>query len=317
MSAGIRQVPWNSLGVNVGNVMTAEEAVKKGGLDWKVEKKKIYFKSESTANLVAFPSKFANVKTDTGAGLGIVGSSYNIMQNHEAFTFFDNIVAKKEAIYHMIGSLGKGQKIWLLAKLRENIVVTHDDVVEQYLLLSSSHDGINTVSVRFLPIRTVCGNTIIAKLKKFPQVVNVRHSSKMHGKIKEAQRILEISKEFYSHFKEVVNAMVNKSVTNDNIENLLSGIGYGKDKEQATRSENIRCTIKNYIEFGRGNTTNKVKGTLWAAYNGIVEYIDYGRLVKNMGDGKAENRLESVWFGSGAKLKLRAWNTAIDLLNKY
>lgn len=306
--------PWHGLGTSVKEVMTSEEAIKAGGLNWEVEKKKIHFESKEKKEMIEFPGKFATVRTDKDVGLGIVGGQYTIMQNHEAFTFFDNIVTKKEAIYHTVGSLGKGQKIWLLAKLPKSIEVVHDDVVDQYLLLSNSHDGTSAVSVRFTPIRVVCQNTLVAAFNSSSYVVNVRHSSKMHGKVEEAQRILGISKEFYTHFEEMAKAMVKKPLTEDTLETLLKGIGYGKDKEDSTRSSNIRDTIMKYIETGKGNTSKRVKGTLWAGVNGIVEYVDYGRLTKDMGDGVVSNRLESVWFGGGATIKLKAWNTAVELL---
>src|ERR1019366_3448016 len=49
-------------------------------------------------------------------------------------------------------------------------------------------------------------------------------------------------------------------------------------------------------EKGRGNDNPAVKGTLWAAYNGITEYLgtEYGR--------SQEGRLDSLWFGQSSNL---------------
>jgi hypothetical protein len=38
-----------------------------------------------------------------------------------------------------------------------------------------------------------------------------------------------------------------------------------------------------------------VKGSLWAAYNGVAEYIDYRRFEK----GSDDRQLNAIWFGDG------------------
>ncbi len=41
-----------------------------------------------------------------------------------------------------------------------------------------------------------------------------------------------------------------------------------------------------------------MKGTLWAAYNGIIEMLDHESTYKNR-----YHRLESVWFGDAQQTK--------------
>lgn len=53
-----------------------------------------------------------------------------------------------------------------------------------------------------------------------------------------------------------------------------------------------------------------VRGTLWAAYNAITRFEDY-RVVENEG---TDARLDRVWFGAGAELKLKALQEAAKLV---
>ena len=42
---------------------------------------------------------------------GIVGEQYRVLQNRDAFRFFDEIAGESGAIYHTAGALGEGERI--------------------------------------------------------------------------------------------------------------------------------------------------------------------------------------------------------------
>jgi hypothetical protein len=62
-----------------------------------------------------------------------------------------------------------------------------------------------------------------------------------------------------------------------------------------------RDKIIQLFEKGKGQTNPKVRGTYWAAYNAITEWVDYQR-------GGDANRLNEAWFGAGQGIK----NIALD-----
>ena len=83
------------------------------------------------------------------------------------------------------------------------------------------------------------------------------------------------------------------------------------DNEEAsfnTRTENIRSKILELHETGPGAEYSR--GSLWGALNSVSEYTDH---VQNA--SIPEKRLNSVWFGVGEKLKLRAFDLARSWLN--
>jgi hypothetical protein len=167
--------PWQNLGIELINPATAREAIVTAGLDYTVVKKplKEVVRLNHTADV---SDRWATVRTDTGDILGIVGDSYEPIQNRDAFTFFDSLVGTEKAIYETAGTLGRGERIWILAKLPGFIQVHGKDIVNKYLLLSNSHDGSSPIEVKLTPIRVVCNNTLTAAMKGAGKV-QIRHTS--------------------------------------------------------------------------------------------------------------------------------------------
>ncbi len=52
-----------------------------------------------------------------------------------------------------------------------------------------------------------------------------------------------------------------------------------------------------------------VRGTWWGAYNAVTAFEDY----RKARDETADKRLDRVWFGRGADLKLRALDKALEM----
>jgi hypothetical protein len=53
----------------------------------------------------------------------------------------------------------KGERIFITAKLPDYIKVGKQDLIEQYLFLTTSHDGFGSITAAFTPTRIVCNNS--------------------------------------------------------------------------------------------------------------------------------------------------------------
>jgi len=299
--------PWHGLGTELKNPATSREAIMAAKLDYPVAVKKIY-----TEDQIEIPEHFATVRCDNNEPLGVVGGQYTPVQNVEAFDFFDSVVGEKLAMYHTAGALGKGEKIWILAKLPDIIKVTKDDIVEKFLLLSNSHDGKSALRMFFTPVRVVCQNTLNAALSSVKDGISIRHTGNIKTKIREAQRALGIALTFYSDFEKATTAMVEKKLDSNDVNTYFLSLLMDKDEvEMSTRKENQLEDLLGLFDHGRGNELPEVRHSLWSAYNACTEYSDHFRSVKN---DSPSNRLKSIWFGSGADFKMEAYNTALAML---
>ena len=289
-----------------------EKQSRQAGLHYLVE-----FKSLKTSDGQEVPTRRATVRTDTSEVLGVVGNGYVPVQNFQAFGFLDAIVADGGLRYHTAGALGKGEKIWMLAKLPGSIRVKNsDDLVDKFLLLSNAHDGSAALRVYFTPIRVVCQNTLaLAERGSQGQGVSILHKGDLQAKIKDAQEVLGFATRFYDDAEERINRLASHYPTQEQVSAYYRGIypdpEEGKDN---TRAVNIRQELHRLFEEGIGHDEPEVKHSSWLAFNAVTEFVDHARPVRGANDAnRASRRLNSIWFGSGARPKQKAWNLALDM----
>jgi len=302
----VGEVPWHKLGTKLDKPATAAEAIEAAGLDFTVDKTPLrttYFEGPIEGH-------FATVRTDTFQALGVVGSRYEPVQNRDAFTLFDALVGEGEAIYHTAGALGKGERIWLLAKLPDYIRINGNDIVEKFLLLTNSHDGSGAVRVKLTPIRVVCENTLATALAGAEQEVRVRHTANAKVKLKEAHEVLGLSNWLYAELNRIFSQMSQRRVTGKEMKDFVRAI-FPEPARVHHRSHvpQIHEKVLELAETGSG--AEMTKGTLWGAYNAITEFVDHYRLAK----AEDTARLKSMWFGSGARIKKQAFSVAVGMLN--
>jgi phage/plasmid-like protein (TIGR03299 family) len=308
--------PWHGLGKELANVATAEEAILAAGLDWVVEPRSV-FVATGPGSYSEIPGKRAITRVDTGHVFNVMSDGYTPVQNREAFGFFDSVVGKGQAIYHTAGSLGAGERVWMLAKLPGELRIEGtDDVTEKFLLLSNSHDGTSALRMFFTPVRVVCQNTLNLAMsgRGKGEGISVRHTANVMKNVQEAQRALGLAVKFYDTLGNTMNELANKAISRETLREYFNAIvPNNADADRNTRTENIRRSMEQNFLYGKGNHLPGIKGTWWAALNGVTEYVDHDRSARGTGIDKVSNRLESQWFGSGAKLKAEAWDTALDM----
>jgi phage/plasmid-like protein (TIGR03299 family) len=302
----VGKTPWHNLGTKLDRPATALEAIGAAGLDFQVEK--MALKTELLD--IPVPEHFATVRLDTMQALGVVGKRYVPIQNKDAFSTFDELVGEGQAIYHTAGALGKGERIWILAKLPDYIRVNGDDIVEKYLLLTNTHDGSSTVSVKLTPIRVVCENTLTAALQGVEQQVHIRHTGKAIDKLNQAHEILGLSNKLFSVLEQFYSDMNRKEISALLFKQYVNKIiPLLKDPNYSSHVKKVHEKIFELHESGIGS--EMAHGTLWGAYNAVTEYVDHYRL-----QSKADSmRLKSMWYGSGDILKKKAFSFAVEMLN--
>lgn len=178
-----RTKPWHGLGIQVQEAPESKDALKLAGLDWKVYQREVY-----TDSGIRIDGYRANVRNTDNKVLGVVTERYKIVQNEEAFAFTDALLGKGVR-YETAGSLQEGRKVWLLARLPKEYIISGEQI-SPYLVFSNSHDGSAAVRVAVTPIRVVCNNTLNLALSTAKRSWAMVHTGNIKGKIQEAQETL-------------------------------------------------------------------------------------------------------------------------------
>ena len=178
-----REKPWHGLGIRVAEAPSSEEALRLAGLDWQVKQEPVY---TDTGEVI--PGYKANIRDRDRRVLGVVTDRYKIIQNQEAFAFTDALLGKGVR-YETAGSLQGGRRVWLLARLPKEYIISGEQV-SPYLVFSNTHDGSGAVKVALTPVRVVCCNTLNLALDTAKRSWSMIHTGNIRDKLQEAEDTL-------------------------------------------------------------------------------------------------------------------------------
>ena len=300
------KTPWHGSGNAVSKNATVKEFLEAAGLAWRVGVKDLVTVDGEPVNARA------TYRESDGSILGVVGPRYVPLQNDESLEWFQPFIDAGECTLHTAGSLHKGQKIWGLAQLnRDNSEIVPGDDVCKFILLSNSHDGTTAIRVGYTPIRVVCTNTLaMAHGSSASKLIRIRHTRSSKTNLEAVRDIMDNINAEFEATAEQYRFLASKQFNQKDIEKYVKVMLDIKvaDSEIKTRTRNIMDEILGLIEGPKQSAAN-VRGTWWAAYNGFNEYLNYnkGRTV--------DNRLDTLWFGTGVKENLDALKTAMEFAN--
>lgn len=308
----VGQTPWHGLGIKLDSPPTIEEGIRCAGLNWKVEVRHLRLPDGRESE----KARVVMRETDN-AELGIVGNTFTPLQNEDAFAWFQPFVEEGLASLHTAGSLRGGERVWMLAKLAgANSEIIKGDQVEKFILLSNGHDGKMSARVGFTPIRVVCHNTLsMSHYDAGSTLIRVRHTASVKETVEELRDTMNLVNQQFEATAEQYRFLARRDLSLDDLKRYVKVVfkvkGDTEDFTKVAVEEDEMKKVFNKIiplfEAGRGNDMKGVRGTWWAGYNAVTEYLTWER-------GKnADHRLNSLWFGPGAASNRRALQTAVKM----
>jgi phage/plasmid-like protein (TIGR03299 family) len=316
----VKEKAWHGLGQIVSAYPTSAEAIGFAGLDFEVAKLPNIHRLPEERDVVS-DNSFFTYRTDTGAVLGAkLGPDYHVVQNRDAFTFFDAIAHGEGVMYETAGALGQGERIFIMAKLPDYIRVGNEDLIEKYLFLTTSHDGYGSITAAFTPVRIVCANTLNAAMRNHTNSIKIRHTANAKERLEQAHKVMGISNNLSKELESIFNQWAKVRISDPEVKKLiqlaitpnkevLQNIQVGKDDEGSTCFRNMCNAAYEYALSNPTQQAETTKGTLFGAYNGITGYFQN---VRRYRDGEA--KLKSILFGGTAQQRTQR---AFDLCETF
>lgn len=310
--AFVKQAAWHGLG-NVLEIApeTPQEMLEASGLNWNIEKRPLWF--EAGDSVLAVPDQYVLVRDSDDSPFGIVGKTYQPLQNAEALDWAAPLIDSGYWSYETAGALREGKTCWFLLSQGEHEVMPGDSLRE-FLLVNWTHDGKRSIVIQPTSVRVVCQNTLSASLASNVDRATIRHTVNMSMKMEEVRQIYEASTKAFAKQHEGFKVLADCIWKENQMKNYVDSL-FGSEKENAsltgkgkTIAEDNRNEALEYVLKGKASGAEITQGTAWGAFSGVSEFVEH-----SLGKGRIKDRGENILYGRGADLLQTAFDTAMEM----
>lgn len=236
----VRETPWHGLGTKVMEASDSEGALIAAGLNWNVIQEPIF-----TGENEPIRGYKANIRDSDRRVLGVVTDRYKVIQNQEAFAFTDELLGQGVR-YETAGSLQDGKKVWLLAHMPHEYIISGERI-SPYLLFSNTHDGSGAIKVALTPIRVVCNNTLNLALSTAKRSWSMVHTGDIRSKMQEARDTLFMAERYMDELGKEFEALRLKKLPDQKVMEyieVLLPVEDGSTPQQIKNIERLREDMK-------------------------------------------------------------------------
>lgn len=315
----LREPAWHGLGYVSQEAMPIDQALVAADMDFEWSMHPVHTTVFDTDGLesVEIPEKFAVVRRNRRDGqraaYGPVGKQYTVHSANEIFSFIDELQGGG-ATLETVGSLGRGEREFVVVKLPDEVLVGGTDRTSLYLTGTTSFDGSSATRFDLTGIRIVCANTWKWAHQDTKGYVKFRHTSNLDGSdLDKARRVLELSTAMSEDMAALGNRLLGVSLSDKDAAEILSilfpfpaTVKPGDDYNLLSSSEkkaitNAQDKRQKVFTLYKGSSTRAQDNTGWGFFNAVTEYADWYSPVR--GDNKDIVRAEKILLGEFDNLK--------------
>lgn len=318
-----RELPWHHLGTTVDGDLDVTSALEIAHLTgWDVRKTPLFTTVPLAYDDNGVMTEFTNVEIEGKFAivrnnpfipgqidaLGVGGKVYHPVQNEEHGEFLNALVDGGAKI-ETAGSLKGGREVFITMKAPEHMLIGGKDRVDLYVSALNTHDGSKAFRVITTPVRIVCSNTQAAALGNYERMFSKRHTAGNGGAVQRAREVLDMTFSYTEAFSAEAEKMVQQTLTNNQFFSIIEGLYPVNELEselvvarQKERQDDLMTLFK------ESPTIADIRGTNWAGYQAITEYLDHFVTIPGK-EGKAEAaaRAEKVFAGEYDARKVAAF----------
>jgi len=256
------------------------------------------------------PAHVGIVRTDTKQYLGTVGKGWEPVQPHVLYDLASELIESTGGKISGSFSMMDGAVIGIELNLGEREYVEGDKVQLNFLMLTS-----------FNGMYGIAGHATItrqeAQINTSSRVYNLRHTKYVANRLEVVKEILKYYEREIENFDKKMQGLVNKRMnTKQALEWFRSLFPEPKSTVAEKKLEN---QVEIFLSCLEDQRQRGVRGTSYAAYMALAEYINHHRSVRvHNGRDEDEVRFQSVHFGTGNTLAQKGLNSlAKDIVVEF
>lgn len=243
---------------------------------------------------------------------GVAKNKYTPVQNEDLLALGEAIIdfeGNEGASWETAGSIDGGKQVFATIKFPEQMRIGTSDMIEQYLLLTTGHDGQHPVRAMATNVRVVCANTLKFAIGGRRNGVMFKHTAEVLNKMEAAKLSLIEAHRYNKTLALVANEMIAVEMNTDGFVKMVkhhwpevkdvkaieteTGKEIITNKKAVTMWKNRMTKMVSVWEEDttRGDTLGEAAGTLWGGVNAITEALDWhgantGGLIRAAGFSK-------------------------------
>jgi len=307
---------WHRLGTTVRDrAFSAEEAMTLGHLGgWRVRKVPLIAHEVTADGVTTLDAPgYATVRDNPFTGhpeaLGVVGAGYEPLQNEDHAEFLNNLADQSGAVFDTAGSLRGGRQVFITMQLPDTLRVGGTDAVALNIAALNSHDGSGAFRVLVTPVRVVCANTQAAALAAHASSFSIRHTRNAKAAVAAARDALGLTFAYAEAFEAEAERLIHTTLTDGAFEDLIEATFGPLDPDASERTKQADAERHDALSFlfHDAETQAGIRGTAWAGYQAVAEYVDHYAPVRAKGNAAAVRASRLLTSDAPTKTKHRAW----------
>jgi phage/plasmid-like protein (TIGR03299 family) len=256
--------------------LTVEGALAALGLDFEVEKRKVYTHSPK-GHRVTIPNTFANVRTDTEEVVGVVGDRYQGVQNRRALSIGNVLMDSGDALIQSGWSLRGGRQVGVTFRIPSADISVPGDAdggLQMYLLLQNSHDGNSSLTGHVGPVRIACTNMVRLFMKSAVASFRIRHTSGINGAVMGMREALGMTFRYSEAQKTLVERLLTVELVESQVAEILqNAFPIKADSSDAQREKSVQHALMQ--NWQSSPTIEAIRPTGWGLVNAVNEYFEH------------------------------------------
>ena len=310
------------LGHTINDKASAAEALAACGLDWEVATVPTAECTITGPDGTVYTEDGHNdkafvVRTDTNTRLAEVGKRWHPVQNAAAFSVVDHIPGT--TLGHG-GSYNGGRNTYLSLNIDGgDVKIGGQDALKFSILVTNSHDSTSSWTASVRATRLACTNGMHAPIRGLSNTLRVRHTRNAEGLVKQGLQIFRDTQRYIKEFTALADQLIGAPMSEAEFEAYLQQMmpaperatvtkadGTTHKSPAMTRWEGQRDAL--YGLWRMAPTTEEGRGSRWAAYNALTEWMDWERPARANGRDAVQHRAEQQLRDADGAARARALN---------